>query len=89
MAGEARWQASQKSRRKQAYRAEVLRRVRAGWSILFPPAQADVVKDFSEAIWYFDQWLMLVAVIATIGSAWGYVTAFWHVVKSGSSQVKT
>ena len=57
MAGEARWQASQKGKRKQAYRAEVLRRVRAGWSILFPPAQADVVKDFSEGIWYFDQWL--------------------------------
>lgn len=39
--------------------------------------------------WYFDQWLMLVAVIATIGSAWGYVAAFWHVVKAGPNQVKT
>ncbi len=39
--------------------------------------------------WYFDQWLMLVAVIATIGSAWGYVTAFWDVVKTGPSQVKS
>ena len=57
MAGEARWQASQKGKRKQAYRAEVLRRIRAGWSILFPRAQADVVEDFSEGIWYFDQWL--------------------------------
>ena len=57
MAGEARWQASQKGKRKQAYREEVLRRARAGWSILFPPGQADVVKDFSEGIWYFDQWL--------------------------------
>jgi len=57
MAREARWQASQKRKRKQAYREEVLRRVRAGWSILFPRAQADVVEDFSEGIWYFDQWL--------------------------------
>jgi CDP-diacylglycerol--glycerol-3-phosphate 3-phosphatidyltransferase len=32
--------------------------------------------------WYFDQWLMLIAVIATIGSAWGYMTAFWHTVRS-------
>lgn len=39
--------------------------------------------------WYFDQWLMLIAVLATIGSAWGYVSAFWDVVKSGPSQVKT
>lgn len=30
--------------------------------------------------WYFDQWLMLVAVIATVGSAWGYLSAFWHEV---------
>lgn len=27
--------------------------------------------------WYLDQWVMLVAVVATIGSAWGYVRAFW------------
>lgn len=39
--------------------------------------------------WYFDQYLMLIAVIATIGSAWGYITAFWKVVKSGPSEVKT
>ncbi len=39
--------------------------------------------------WYFDQWLMLIAVIATIGSAWGYVAAFWHVVRAGPDQVKT
>ena len=39
--------------------------------------------------WYFDQWLMLVAVIATIGSAWGYITAFWSVVKSEPTQVKS
>lgn len=31
--------------------------------------------------WYFDQWLMLVAVIATVGSAWGYMSAFWHTVR--------
>lgn len=39
--------------------------------------------------WYFDQWLMLIAVIATIGSAWGYVTAFWSVVKTEPNQVKS
>jgi CDP-diacylglycerol--glycerol-3-phosphate 3-phosphatidyltransferase len=39
--------------------------------------------------WYFDQWLMLVAVIATIGSAWGYVSAFWSVVRTHPNQVKT
>ncbi|HLE95202.1 MAG TPA: CDP-diacylglycerol--glycerol-3-phosphate 3-phosphatidyltransferase [Acidimicrobiia bacterium] len=32
--------------------------------------------------WYLDQWVMLLAVIATIGSAWGYTTAFWHTVRS-------
>lgn len=31
--------------------------------------------------WYFDQWLMLLAVIATVGSAWGYMSAFWHTVR--------
>jgi CDP-diacylglycerol--glycerol-3-phosphate 3-phosphatidyltransferase len=31
--------------------------------------------------WYLDQWAMLVAVIATIGSAWGYLAAFWHTVR--------
>ena len=31
--------------------------------------------------WYFDQWLMLVAVIATVGSAWGYMSAFWYTVR--------
>jgi CDP-diacylglycerol---glycerol-3-phosphate 3-phosphatidyltransferase len=31
--------------------------------------------------WYFDQWLMLIAVIATVGSAWGYLTAFWSAIK--------
>lgn len=32
--------------------------------------------------WYFDQWLMLFAVIATVGSAWGYMAAFWSTVRS-------
>jgi CDP-diacylglycerol--glycerol-3-phosphate 3-phosphatidyltransferase len=32
--------------------------------------------------WYLDQWAMLVAVVATIGSAWGYTTAFWHTVRA-------
>jgi CDP-diacylglycerol--glycerol-3-phosphate 3-phosphatidyltransferase len=31
--------------------------------------------------WFLDQYLMLIAVLATIGSAWGYITAFWSVVK--------
>lgn len=30
--------------------------------------------------WYFDQWLMLIAVVATVGSAWGYMSAFWRTV---------
>lgn len=32
--------------------------------------------------WYLDQWVMLIAVLATIGSMWGYLSAFWQVVKS-------
>lgn len=39
--------------------------------------------------WYFDQYLMLIAVIATIGSAWGYLTAFWSVVRTEPKQVKS
>lgn len=39
--------------------------------------------------WYFDQWLMLVAVVATIGSAWGYIVSFWSFVKSDPSQVSS
>jgi CDP-diacylglycerol--glycerol-3-phosphate 3-phosphatidyltransferase len=38
--------------------------------------------------WYLDQWLMLIAVLATIGSAWGYVSAFWSVVRTEPSDVK-
>jgi len=37
--------------------------------------------------WYFDQWLMLLAVLATVGSAWGYVSAFWHVIQEEEGQV--
>lgn len=37
--------------------------------------------------WYLDQWAMLIAVIATIGSAWGYLTAFWDTVRSEPSEV--
>ncbi len=32
--------------------------------------------------WYFDQYLMLIAVVATIGSAWGYMTAFWSMART-------
>lgn len=39
--------------------------------------------------WYLDQWAMLIAVVATIGSAWGYLTAFWHTVRSEPSELKT
>ena len=39
--------------------------------------------------WYFDQYLMLVAVIATIGSAWGYMTAFWDTVRSEPTEAAT
>ena len=38
--------------------------------------------------WYLDQWVMLAAVIATIGSMWGYLAAFWDVVKTEPSEVK-
>ena len=37
--------------------------------------------------WYLDQWAMLIAVLATIGSAWGYLSAFWHTVRSEPSEV--
>lgn len=39
--------------------------------------------------WYLDQWVMLIAVIATIGSAWGYASAFWHTVRSEPYEAKT
>lgn len=39
--------------------------------------------------WYLDQWVMLLAVLATIGSAWGYLSAFWHTVRSEPTQVSS
>ena len=39
--------------------------------------------------WYLDQWVMLVAVIATIGSAWGYMGAFWQVIREEPAESKT
>jgi CDP-diacylglycerol--glycerol-3-phosphate 3-phosphatidyltransferase len=39
--------------------------------------------------WYFDQYLMLIAVIATIGSAWGYMAAFWSVVRHHPTDART
>ena len=39
--------------------------------------------------WYLDQWAMLFAVIATVGSAWGYLSAFWHTVRTEPTEVKT
>lgn len=38
--------------------------------------------------WYLDQWAMLLAVIATIGSAWGYIVAFWNVVRAEPTEVR-
>jgi hypothetical protein len=32
---------------------------------------------------------MLIAVVATIGSAWGYATAFWSVVRTTPTEAKT
>lgn len=45
--------------------------------------------EFSEpgGPWGIDRWAMLVAVIATIGSAWGYLAAFWHTVKAEPANV--
>jgi phosphatidylglycerophosphate synthase len=39
--------------------------------------------------WYLDQWAMLIAVIATVGSAWGYISAFWHTVRSEPTPTRT
>jgi CDP-diacylglycerol--glycerol-3-phosphate 3-phosphatidyltransferase len=39
--------------------------------------------------WYLDQWVMLIAVIATVGSAWGYISAFWHTVRSEPTPTRT
>lgn len=32
--------------------------------------------------WYLDQYVMAIAVIATIGSMWGYLQSFWKVIRS-------
>ena len=39
---------------------------------------------FSEPLgpWFFDQWLMAIAVVATLASGWGYVAAFWETVRN-------
>ena len=39
--------------------------------------------------WYLDQWAMLIAVIATIGSAWGYMAAFLATVRSEPTHVNS
>ena len=39
--------------------------------------------------WYLDQYAMLVAVVATVGSMWGYLTAFWDVIKTEPTKSKT
>ena len=46
---------------------------------------------FGEPIgpWYLDEWAMLVAVIATVASFWGYLVAFWEVVQSSRSATKS
>ena len=38
--------------------------------------------------WYLDQWVMLIAVLATLASAWGYLAAFWHTVRSEPAGIK-
>jgi CDP-diacylglycerol---glycerol-3-phosphate 3-phosphatidyltransferase len=40
-------------------------------------------------IWYLDQWVMLLAVIATVGSAWGYLAAFSEHVRSEPDHART
>ncbi len=32
--------------------------------------------------WYLDQYVMLIAVVVTIASLWGYLSSFWHIVRS-------
>jgi CDP-diacylglycerol--glycerol-3-phosphate 3-phosphatidyltransferase len=39
--------------------------------------------------WYLDQYVMLLAVIVTLGSAWGYLSAFWGATRSQRSELKT
>ncbi len=39
--------------------------------------------------WYLDEWAMLVAVIATVASFWGYLVAFWEVVRASRSAAES
>jgi phosphatidylglycerophosphate synthase len=39
--------------------------------------------------WYLDQWVMLIAVVVTVGSMWGYLSAFWGEIRSEPVQTKT
>ncbi|MGI8822113.1 MAG: CDP-diacylglycerol--glycerol-3-phosphate 3-phosphatidyltransferase [Acidimicrobiia bacterium] len=38
--------------------------------------------------WYLDEWVMLVAVVATVASFWGYLVAFGGVVRAPRSGAK-
>lgn len=38
---------------------------------------------------YLDQWVMLAAVFATVGSMWGYLTAFWHTVRTEPAELSS
>lgn len=35
--------------------------------------------------WYLDQYVMAIAVVATVGSMWGYLTSFWEVIRHEES----
>lgn len=35
---------------------------------------------------YLDQWAMLAAVVVTVASFWGYLTAFWHVMRKAEAR---
>ena len=71
---------------------------------MIPPSTWGKIKTFTQFVaiflaflrlsepwgpWYLDQWAMLVAVIATIGSAWGYMSAFLRTVRSEPTQVNS
>jgi CDP-diacylglycerol--glycerol-3-phosphate 3-phosphatidyltransferase len=38
--------------------------------------------------WYLDEWAMLIAVVATVASFWGYIVAFWEVVRGSRADAK-
>ena len=69
---------------------------------IIPPSTWGKIKTFTQFLaiflafvrlaepwgpWFLDQWAMLVAVIATIGSAWGYMSAFLNVVRAEPSEI--